>query len=142
MGKIIMLSLMILTLMILFNITGMTTDNSSYVGTSLNMTTAEGIASYQNFDLFELFKQYAGALLGAGVIFAGTLLARGSPELAGSAALGTGLLIGFIGDLVSVVTLGAASGIVWIQWFVILFGAGLVFAYIISLWDWIRGVNP
>jgi len=128
--------ILIVGLMILFNIAGII--DGGLVG-QLKASEKEGLQKFQDFDFWKWFEEQEGKIaLGAVGIVVGVYLAKLSGETVFSAAIATGLLGVFIGDLISIAVKVSGTGN-WTDWIAIMLLSPIIFGYAITLWDWIRG---
>lgn len=126
-------------LMLLFYVSGITTEGGIIIG-QYNMTSTENLQSFKSFDWFEFIKDHLLSISGIATGIVIGLWTKASPYQYLSAAIATGILIEFLSDLISIANEINKSGSAgFVGWLVLLIMTPLVFGYLVALWEWIGG---
>jgi len=135
MAKFFTLLLLIVGLMVMFSVTNFIDGG---VVNQIKVLSIEGLADFRTLDFYKIFLDNILLLAGTATGIAIGLIFKASPTDILSAIIASTILGGFIGDLIlifqKVNETGNFTGIV-----ILFFAAPLVVAYVISMWDWIRG---
>ena len=125
----------IVGLMMLFNLAGINTT-TGYVLTNLDI-----LNNPQGFQSSTIYLAIVAIFLVAvtGGIVIG-FFTKTSPESYLVAPL-AGILVLFVGDLISIITYTNSLGVKWVSYIVTMIMGALVFGYAVSVLDWWRGID-
>lgn len=133
--KLAVLLFIIVVMMVSLNIAGVNTT-SGYVLNYLDIV--NNPQNLQNTDFYNTILTIFTIALAGGVVV--SFLTRSSPEAYLVAPL-AGILILFVGDIISVVTYVSSLRTAWINYILLPIMAGLAVTYLISVVDFWRGVD-
>jgi hypothetical protein len=123
-------------LMILFNLAGLATTTGLILG-RFGITDPAALTTFENSGFYAEVTAALALLVGTLGIAIG-VLTRGYSTTAIMAGVAVGVLTFFVGDLVSIVSYANQSG-GWIGYVAFAIMTPLVFGYILSVLDWVRG---
>lgn len=138
MAKLMTFVMVTVGLMVLMNLAGLQTT-SGYILGSMGIN----IGNIQNFSSTSFYIAILAALAallvtGAGIRVTGFGLTSSSFTAGVAAATPLAVLVG---DLVSIVVQASATGLSWVSYLIFLIIVPFVFGYMISLFDWARGID-
>jgi len=127
---------LVIGLMLLFNWAGLATTTGVVLG-MFSITNPASLASFQESGFYTALITALILLGGVTGIIIGTL-GRGSTVTAIMAGVASAVLVFFIGDLISIVAYANTSGN-WVGYLAAGIMIPLIFGYILSVLDWVRG---
>ncbi len=125
----------IVGLMIFLNIAGVNTT-TGYVLNYLDIV--DNPQNLQNSNIYALIVGIFLAAITGGVVIG--LFTKTSPESYLIAPL-AGVLVLFVGDMISIVSYVNSLGVAWISYIVLMIMGTLSFGYVVSVLDWWRGID-
>lgn len=132
MGKLVTYIILTVGIIILFNMAGLQTAGSVIANWGLEPN------SIQNFQSGTFYRAYLiialGSLAVSGIVMG--IFGRSNPEIFITAAAAAPLLV-LVGDMASITIAAGTDN--FAGYFVWLIMAPLIAAYVISLYDWVRG---
>jgi len=137
MAKLLTYIFLVVGLMILFNVAGLTTS-TGIILQQLGIINPESVSNIQSTSFYIVIAVVAlAALIGVGAAVSIGVFKTTVNETAITAVAGLTLAL-FIGDLISIVTYAGGTEN-WVKYLIFLIMTPIIFGYVISLYDWVRG---